>query len=362
MTNKPVQPVRTPNQRSGSKSARPGDREGLLVSQLDRELGSADGSKTARPATRKLSKGLSQTAPAAFRPAAEHFGVSSPGLGLRRPSADILKTPRAKPTERIKNVGGGTAAQRQAAARGPTTFSPLVVNLLKQAPSLPFLVGSIQTPKAYVEGGFVITQRGFEQTPSGLEPPFYAQSGPSVTQRGVFIQNRGSGIAWQQLEQVEHQAPTAPADTVPVTPSTAAPPSQGPGLTNLNRTPNPTVLSPTPSPLSSASKPATPAAQADSAGTDKDHPAVFGSTRPGVEEEYPTGQEYREKPSMARSAMFDSSVNIGIQPLVQEGGKGLVKVRPRSTHDGAKWRTRVYDVHTHTHTHTHTQYVFLFPP
>ena len=140
------------------------------MSQLDRELGSADGSKTARPATRKLSKGLSQTAPAAFRPAAEHFGVSSPGSGSRRPSADILKTPRAKPTERIKNVGGGTAAQRQAAARGPTTFSPLVVNLLKQAPSLPFLVGSIQTPKAYVEGGFVITQRGFEQTPSGLEP------------------------------------------------------------------------------------------------------------------------------------------------------------------------------------------------
>ena len=330
------------------------------MSQLDRELGSADGSKTARPATRKLSKGLSQTAPAAFRPAAEHFGVSSPGLGLRRPSADILKTPRAKPTERIKNVGGGTAAQRQAAARGPTTFSPLVVNLLKQAPSLPFLVGSIQTPKAYVEGGFVITQRGFEQTPSGLEPPFYAQSGPSVTQRGVFIQNRGSGIAWQQLEQVEHQAPTAPADTVPVTPSTAAPPSQGPGLTNLNRTPNPTVLSPTSSPLSSASKPATPAAQADSAGTDKDHPAVFGSTRPGVEEEYPTGQEYREKPSMARSAMFDSSVNIGIQPLVQEGGKGLVQVRPRSTHDGVKWRTRVYDVHTHTHTHTHTHSTYSF--
>ena len=325
MTHKPVHPVRTPNQRSGSKSARPGDREGLLVSQLDRELGSADGSQTARPATRKLSKGLSQTAPAAFRPAAEHFGVSSPP---RRPSADILKTPRAKPTERIKNVGGGTAAQRQAAARGPTTFSPLVVNLMKQAPSLPFLVGSIQAPKAYVEGGFVITQRGFEQTPSGLEPPFYAQSGPSVTQRGVFIQNRGSGIAWQQLEQVEHLAPAAPADPLPVTPSTAAPPSQGPGLTNLSKTPTPTVLSPTPSPLSGASKPATPSAQADSAGTDKDHPAVFGSTRPGVEEKYQMSQEYREKekPSMARSALIDSSVNTGIQPLVQEGGEALVKV------------------------------------
>eukprot|EP00961_Rhodomonas_salina_P151629 2041011-Rhodomonas_salina.2 len=52
----------------------------------------------------------------------------------------------------------------------------------------PFLLGTLGKPTAFIEGGFVVTSRGIEQTPEGLTPPFYASSGPSVLQFGVVLQ------------------------------------------------------------------------------------------------------------------------------------------------------------------------------
>ena len=64
-----------------------------------------------------------------------------------------------------------------------TNFPEFLDRIREAAPKTPsYLVGSTKFPKAYMEGGFVITPRGFEKTPVGLRPPFYAQSGPSVLQ------------------------------------------------------------------------------------------------------------------------------------------------------------------------------------
>jgi hypothetical protein len=64
-----------------------------------------------------------------------------------------------------------------------TNFPEFLDRIREAAPKTPsYLVGSTKFPKAYMEGGFVITPRGFEKTPDGLRPPFYAQSGPSVLQ------------------------------------------------------------------------------------------------------------------------------------------------------------------------------------
>jgi len=130
-----------------------------------------------------------------------------------------LSTPRRRSVENLKGARAGYSSQQSSCLSLPSATrtpgskrlgastakmaSASILDRIKEAaPKTPaYLIGNTKFPKAYIEGGFVITPRGFEKTPDGMEPPFYAQSGPSVLQNGVLIKNKGSAIVWQVSAQ-----------------------------------------------------------------------------------------------------------------------------------------------------------------
>lgn len=144
--------------------------------------------------------GLSRTLPSGWKPS-----NSEQDLGLPRlRTLEALRTPRGgyiSPQRSTSSLPASAArhqkpgrdrVSRQSSLLSTKSCPPSVVDLMKDAaPKTPaYLVGSTKYPKAWIEGGFAITERGFEKAPAGLEPPFYAQSGPSVLHKGVLIKNK----------------------------------------------------------------------------------------------------------------------------------------------------------------------------
>jgi hypothetical protein len=160
------------------------------------------------------SRGFSMTVPANWKPDENLFlprlrpveALNTPRGGYISPQWSTTSLPAMKPTARNQKAGGlPKRVLRESSTVSARSCPPSVIDIMKDAApkTPPYLVGSTKFPKAYMEGGFVITPRGFEKTPAGLEPPFYAQSGPSVLQKGVIIKNkvgspaRSAMLIWQ---------------------------------------------------------------------------------------------------------------------------------------------------------------------
>ena len=147
------------------------------------------------------SRGFSMTVPANWKPDEDLFlprlrpveALKTPRGGYISPQWSTTSLPAMKPTSRNQKAGGLPGRLLcESSSVSARSSPPSVIDIMKDAApkTPPYLVGSTKFPIAYMEGGFVITPRGFEKTPAGLEPPFYAQSGPSVLQKGVIIKNK----------------------------------------------------------------------------------------------------------------------------------------------------------------------------
>lgn len=145
---------------------------------------------------------LSLTLPANWKPA-QDLGLprlrtmetlATPRAGYISPQWSTTSLPKIKPKRHDGTIGQRGQVVRESSTLTVKSCPPSVLDMMKEAAPKkpPYLVGNTKFPKAYMEGGFVITPRGFEKTPAGLEPPFYAQSGPSVLQKGVLIKNEVS--------------------------------------------------------------------------------------------------------------------------------------------------------------------------
>ena len=101
-----------------------------------------------------------------------------------------LSTPRRRSVENLKGARAGYASAQSSCLSLPCATgapgskklgastekmaSTSILDRIKEAATKTpaYLIGSTKFPKAYIDGGFVITPRGFEKTPDRMEPPF----------------------------------------------------------------------------------------------------------------------------------------------------------------------------------------------